>query len=106
VFVIAYSYEARDPRDFESVYGPSGEWAEFFGRGRGYVGTELLRELDNPGRYLVIDRWESREAFDQFAAEHQAEYFRRSEEAGVYYLQELQLGVYEQVRPPAESPSS
>jgi heme-degrading monooxygenase HmoA len=97
VFVIAYTYEARNPEDFESVYGPNGEWVEFFRRGRGYVGTELLRELENPGRYLVIDRWESREVFDQFALEHQSEYFRRSEEARVYYLQELQLGVYENV---------
>jgi len=97
MFVIAYSYEARDPEDFESVYGPNGDWSEFFRRGNGYVGTELLRELENPGRYLVLDRWESRDAFDQFALEHQGEYFRRAEEAGVYYVQELQLGVYENV---------
>jgi heme-degrading monooxygenase HmoA len=97
MFVIAYSYEARDPEDFDAVYGPNGDWAEFFRTGRGYVGTELLRELENPGRYLVIDRWESREAFEQFAAEHRAEYMRRSDEAGLYYMQELRLGVYENV---------
>ena len=97
MFVIAYSYESRDPDDFERVYGPKGEWVDFFRGGRGFVGTELLRELDNPGRYLVLDRWESRETFEQFATEHQSEYFRRSEEARVYYLQELQLGVYENV---------
>jgi heme-degrading monooxygenase HmoA len=97
VFVVAHSYEARDPDDFESVYGANGEWADFFRRGSGFLGTELLRELDNPGRYLVIDRWESRAAFDGFANEHQAEYFRRAEDATVYYVQELQLGVYESV---------
>jgi heme-degrading monooxygenase HmoA len=97
MFVIAYSYEARDAEDFESVYGPSGEWVEFFRRGDGFVGTELLRELDTPGRYLVIDRWEDREAFERFAGEHQTEYFRRAEDAAVYYVQELQLGVYEDV---------
>ncbi len=95
--MIAYTYEARDPEDFERAYMPNGEWAEFFRRGRDYVGTELLRELDNPGRYLLIDRWESREAFETYAAEHQSEYFRRSEEAEVFYLQELRLGSYENV---------
>jgi heme-degrading monooxygenase HmoA len=95
--VIAFSYEARDSAEFERAYGPNGDWAEFFRTGRGYVGTELLREVENPGRYLVIDRWESREAFERFSQEHQAEYFRRSEDAGVHYLQELRLGVYESV---------
>ena len=28
MFVIAYSYESRDPDDFERVYGPNGEWVE------------------------------------------------------------------------------
>ncbi len=97
MFAVAYTYEARDPEDFERAYGPDGEWAEFFGRGRGFVGTELLRELENPGRYLLIDRWESREAFERFAAEHQAEYLRRVEDAAVYHVHELQLGVYENV---------
>lgn len=97
MFAIAYTYEARDPEDFERVYGPSGDWADFFRQGPGFVGTELLRELENPGRYLVIDRWESGEHFERFAAEHREEYLRRVEESGVYFLQELQLGVYENV---------
>ena len=69
----------------------------FFAGARGYIGTELLRERENPGRYLLIDRWESRDAFEVFAKEHQAEYFRRSEDTAFYYLQELKLGEYETV---------
>lgn len=97
MFAIAYSYEARDAEEFERVYGPNGEWAEFFRAAPGYVGTELLREVENPGRYLLIDRWESREAFERFSADRQAEYFRRSEDSAVHYLQELRLGAYENV---------
>jgi heme-degrading monooxygenase HmoA len=97
MFAIAFSYEARDPEDFERAYGPSGEWAAFFEGAPGYVGTELLREVDNPGRYLLIDRWERREDFERFAAERQGEYFRRSEDSAVHYLQELRLGAYESV---------
>jgi heme-degrading monooxygenase HmoA len=97
MFAIAFSYEARDPEDFERAYGPNGEWAAFFREAQGFVGTELLREVENPGRYLLIDRWESREAFERFSAERQAEYFRRSEDAAVHYLQELRLGAYENV---------
>ena len=42
MLALVFSYDARDPDTFERVYGPEGEWAEFFRRGQGYVGTELL----------------------------------------------------------------
>jgi heme-degrading monooxygenase HmoA len=82
---------------FERVYGPEGEWAEFFRRGRGYVGTELLRDAQTPGRYLVIDRWESAEAYNAFTEEHRPEFMARVDETRVYYEQELRLGTFENV---------
>ena len=66
MIALVFSYEARDAAEFERVYGPDGEWAAFFRGGRGYVGTELLRDVETPGRYLVIDRWDSREAYNDF----------------------------------------
>jgi heme-degrading monooxygenase HmoA len=97
VLVLVFSYEARDPAEFEGVYGPGGDWAEFFRTGRGYVGTELLRDLEQPGRYFVIDRWESREAYDAFVVANRAEYVRRVDETRLYYDQELRLGTFENV---------
>jgi heme-degrading monooxygenase HmoA len=97
VVAIVFSYEVRDPGTFERVYGPEGEWAAFFRTGSGYVGTELLRDVENPGRYLVIDRWESREAYNAFAAEHRDEYMRRVDDTRFYYEQELRFGSFENV---------
>jgi heme-degrading monooxygenase HmoA len=97
VLALLFSYEARDPEAFERAYGPEGEWAEFFGRGSGYVGTELLRDVENPGRYLVVDRWESREAYHAFVDEHREEYVRRVDETAFYYDSELRLGTFENV---------
>ena len=34
--------------------------------GRGYIGTELLKDVEIPGRYLVIDRWDSSDAYNAF----------------------------------------
>ena len=62
------------------MYGPEGEWAQFFRAGRGYVGTELLRDVEQPGRYLVVDRWESREAYNAFVEANRDEYMRRVDE--------------------------
>jgi heme-degrading monooxygenase HmoA len=97
VLALLFSYEARDPEEFERAYGPHGEWAEFFRDGRGYVGTELLRDAENPGRYLVIDRWESREAYAAFVDEHRAEYMRRVDASAFYYDSELRFGTFENV---------
>jgi heme-degrading monooxygenase HmoA len=97
VIALAFLYEARDPEEFEPAYGPDGEWAQFFREGQGYIGTELLRDVEQPGRYLVIDRWESIEAYNAFLAEHREEYVRRSDEMAFYYQQELRFGSFESV---------
>ncbi|HEY7398030.1 MAG TPA: antibiotic biosynthesis monooxygenase, partial [Gaiellaceae bacterium] len=62
MIALVFRYEARDVEEFERAYGPEGEWARFFMQADGFVGTELLRDLDEPGRYLVIDRWETADA--------------------------------------------
>jgi heme-degrading monooxygenase HmoA len=97
VLALVFAYDARDPEEFERVYGPEGEWAEFFRSGAGYVGTELLREVESPGRYLVVDRWDSREAYNAFAEANRAEYVRRVDETAFLYAQELRLGTFENV---------
>ena len=97
MLALVFSYEAREPEEFERFYGPEGDWARFFRGGRGYVGTELLRDLENPGRYLVVDRWESAEAYNAFIAANEGEYGRRADDARFYYDQELRFGTFENV---------
>jgi heme-degrading monooxygenase HmoA len=97
MLALVFSYDVRQPEEFERVYGPDGDWARFFGQGEGYVGTELLRDVEAPGRYLVIDRWESRDAYNAFIEANRAEYMRRVDETGFLYQQELRFGTFENV---------
>jgi heme-degrading monooxygenase HmoA len=97
VIAHVFRYEVRDPEEFERAYGPEGEWAQFFRRGRGYIGTELLHDVEEPERFLVVDRWESIDAYNTFIAEHQPEYLRRTDETRFYYVQELRFGTFENV---------
>jgi heme-degrading monooxygenase HmoA len=97
MLAIVFTYEARDPEDFERAYGPEGEWAEFFHAGDGYIGTELLRDVETPGRYLLVDRWQSREAYQAFVETHRDEYMRRVDETAFYHQQELRIGTFESV---------
>jgi heme-degrading monooxygenase HmoA len=99
MIALVFRYEVRDPAGFEEIYGPDGEWAQFFRRGLGYIGTELLHDVEEPERFLVIDRWESADAYNAFLAEYQEEYMRRSDEARFHYVQELRFGTFENVWP-------
>jgi heme-degrading monooxygenase HmoA len=97
VIALVFSYEVTDAAGFEPVYGSEGEWARFFRTGKGYVGTELLHDVEHPGRYLVVDRWESREAYNAFVEANRDEYLRRVEETAFHFTQELRLGTFESV---------
>lgn len=93
-FAIVFEY--RVPRDgaaaFEREYGGDGEWARFFSRDPGYLGTELWAFEDDVGRYLVVDRWTSGEAYAAFRAHFRDEYEGRSAETASLYGDERILG--------------
>ena len=59
---------------FIAKYRGDGEWARLFGHSPKWKGTELLRHADEPGHFLTIDRWESKEAWESFRASYAAEY--------------------------------
>lgn len=81
--------------EFEAHYGPQGTWARLFRRANGYLGSELLRDRSDPLRYLTIDRWESREAWQAFRRDHAADYERLDREFEGLTTREAPLGEYE-----------
>jgi heme-degrading monooxygenase HmoA len=97
MIALVFSYEVRDAEAFERTYGADGDWAQFFRKGAGYIGTELLHDVEIPTRYLVIDRWESAEAYNAFAAGHRDEYMTRVDDSRFLYDQELRFGTFENV---------
>jgi quinol monooxygenase YgiN len=76
MYRIVWEFEAEPARveEFERDYGAGGVWGDFFRRGEGYLGTELFRSTTHPARYLTVDRWTSRAAYDGFRAAFGAEY--------------------------------
>jgi heme-degrading monooxygenase HmoA len=93
-FTIVFEYRvaADSAAAFETAYGSDGEWARFFAADPAYLGTELWAVEDEPGRYLLADRWESAEAYDAFRARFRGEYERRSSQAEALYEAEVLLG--------------
>ncbi len=97
MIALVFSYEVHDAAEFERGYAADGEWAEFFQGARGYIGTELLHDVEAPSRYILIDRWESADAYNAFVAEHREEYMRRVDETRYLYDSELRFGTFESV---------
>jgi heme-degrading monooxygenase HmoA len=64
--------EARG--QFELAYGPGGAWSKLFAGCPSFRGTTLLRDTENPRRYLSIELWDTGAQREQMLAERQAEY--------------------------------
>jgi hypothetical protein len=96
-YVYIWSYRVRSDReaDFVTLYGPDGDWAEFFRQSPDYVGTELLQSPD--GWYATIDRWTSREAHAEFVASRRAEFDALDARGELLTEEEVSVGTYETV---------
>ena len=73
-----YVWEFRVPPEkageFERHYGSAGTWVQLFSRAAGYRQTLLLKDRQDAGRYLTVDRWDSEAAYRAFQAAHAREY--------------------------------
>jgi heme-degrading monooxygenase HmoA len=94
--VIVWEFRVRSGkgREFERIYGSDGVWAKFFRRGKGYIRTELVRDLKTPRRYLTLDFWKSREAYLRFKKENRVEYRAIDERCGSLTEDEVKIGEF------------
>jgi heme-degrading monooxygenase HmoA len=95
-FRVRAGMEAR----FESAYGPCGSWAQFFSKGKGYVRTELNHDLKDSRRYVTLDFWVSREAYDDFRRKHAVEYGALDQRFEQMTEKELEIGKFERLGTP------
>lgn len=76
MYVVIWKFRVRQrsERAFVAMYAPGGAWATLFRTSPGYLDTELLRDLEGARRYVTVDRWQSREAYDSFRRDKRSEY--------------------------------
>lgn len=76
MYCIIWEFDVKEGYrvEFEKVYGSNGEWSQLFKLGDGYLGTYLLRDENNPRRYVTIDRWVSSTAYEKFKQKWGKEY--------------------------------
>lgn len=79
IWELKVKFKERDK--FEKFYDPKGEWVKFFQKAAGYQGTEVLESGEGDNTFLVIDEWESEEAFNSCIQSRKADYSLLEEKA-------------------------
>jgi len=80
--------------EFKQHYGPGGTWVALFRQSPGYLETLLLQDSANPRRFITVDRWESRDAYEAFQSRFSREYAAMDEVCQHLTTQETPLGQY------------
>jgi len=98
-YVIVWEFRPKpgSEKRFEEAYGANGIWAQMFQQSDGLVATELSRDAKDPGRYLTLDFWTSKSAYEKFRAEHAAGYAVLDAQCESLTEFERELGQFEKV---------
>lgn len=99
VTIWEFHVKAEHVADFEHIYSSDGAWAKLFRKANGYHSTELLRDPNDPRRYITIDRWHSSEHYESFMSQWQKEYAALDAECEGLAETESLLGKWESVSP-------
>lgn len=107
-FVIIWEFHvnARKRRAFERAYGPDGDWAKFFREGKGYLGTELIQDTQQPDRYLTMDYWKSRANYEMFKKQNRKMYEIIDQKCKALTTKEVEIGKFSRRRASVASRNS
>ena len=96
---ILWEYLVREEKrtEFERHYHGNGTWAVLFRRDPGYRGTTLLRDPEDPARYLTIDAWDAAASFHRFQQQFAAEYAAIDQQMEALTESERHLGTFETI---------
>lgn len=94
MYCVVWEFRTRPGSElaFEKAYGSDGDWARLFRTDPHYRGTDLFRDTADPTRFLTIDRWDSREFFEDFHHRHQADYSALDQRLAPLCAEELRRG--------------
>lgn len=98
-YLIIWEFRVRAGMEeqFEKVYGPRGRLGSIFCPGEGFVKTELNHDLKESQRYVTLDFWVSREAYENFRQQYAADYGALDQEFEKLTEKELEIGKFDRV---------
>jgi len=89
-----FTVKEDEQGQFELAYGPGGAWSKLFSGCVGFRGTSLLRDVENPRRYLTVDVWDTLDLREQALVDHQAEYAELDASFADWTDSEREVGIF------------
>ena len=96
MYVIVWQYKVKpeNREKFENIYGPEGLWADFFRTSAYYKGTCLFNSEQFSDVYLLLDFWDTKEAYAHFTTAQADTYQRLSFQFQDVYQEEAKVDTY------------
>jgi heme-degrading monooxygenase HmoA len=97
MFLALWEFEVKSGCEerFQSVYEAEGEWARLFRTDPNFIETRLLRDPVQPNRFVTLDFWESRSAYESFKELNHAAYLRLDKDCQSLTSLERCLGYFD-----------
>lgn len=97
MYTIIWEYHVKPEKkkEFEKLYGVSGEWVKFFETDDDYFESELIKDVHKPDRYVTIDYWIDKKAYEHFRNQHNEKYQELDLKGASYTVKEKQIGEFE-----------
>ena len=94
-YIWEYIVKADSLAAFKSAYGSEGAWVQLFRKHPGYIRTELYQDESQPQRFITIDYWESKTAFEDFKKRFEAQYQAMDEQYEALTQRESFIGNFQ-----------
>lgn len=98
-YIVIWKFDVRPANlaQFESAYGPRGDWAQLFSRYAGFESVELVRAASHSPQYVTIDRWRSCEEYHAMRDAAAEEYARLDARCEGFTSREQEIGSFESI---------
>jgi hypothetical protein len=82
MFLALWEFEVKSGCEvrFQSAYGAEGEWARLFRTDENFIETRLVRDGVRTDKFVTLDFWVSRSAYESFKELNHAAYLRLDRE--------------------------
>lgn len=99
VFSYIWQYEIDPARrqEFLDAYKPGGDWTRLFARHPGWLGTRLLQDVNDPGRFVTVDVWQSKQDRDAFREQNASDFDALDDACEAFTVKETFLGDFAEV---------
>jgi heme-degrading monooxygenase HmoA len=98
MFLVLWEFDVKPGFEsrFEKVYGPDGDWAQFFRGDPHYRETRPLRDTLRSRAHMSLDFWDSRDAYEQFRQQNREAYLALDHSCEAITLCERPLGSFDE----------